>query len=400
MNYRMNTSSPFLNASSFFTWTRKSVFLLLLSWGVILGGGCRGEAPSRPLSEAQQPTTSHAVSSLDFGRVTSILEQQDVLYFGHENGGISQWKPQITLSSHPVRSWVAHDGAVRALTSIRNHAVRSVGADGSWADWTGEGRGVYRGRISGFHINALLPLEAEGSVAATDRGVVMRLEGTQRLWRSAGEHGRAAFALLRMGSSQVLSVGTDGRGRCWSLTDGRACGEAPLHQGWITVALSIDGQLLTAGRDGYIKIWGNLDEGLFQRFNSRPLEADLALPEVDLSVHPNGITQLKIAPVEDGFLILSGGEDGSLALSRFTRSTTGSWDLTRLWLTQNEDFRPILSLTLNVSLRRALISGGKSGQIVQISLPLDLKKTPRIQDNLIPQMKRVQCFGDLSRCSP
>lgn len=248
--------------------------------------------------------------SVAWGRVTaSCWDGSKRLWTGHEGGWVARWErpdPEdraLTLSA----SWLAHEGAVRQLSPEVEGGVESLGADGSWVRWSEQGQSLKRGRAPQLMANAGVKV-GDTWVIASDRGVLSRVRNGERLWRTAGEHRRAAFALSVVGE-ELLSVGSDGWLRRWRLKDGSALGARAAHQGWATSLIkltppaALGGPVwVTGGADGVVRVWPN-----------DVAKAQQELPPVEgARGHQADLTRL----VGWWPWVVSGGEDGQLSLYR------------------------------------------------------------------------------------
>ena len=335
-----------------------------MSWGSI---GCDKGSQDQEVDQKRgqaQVGQSQVLKRLDdsllSGRVTAILRQGQWLYLGEEGGVLRRlpW-PSERKRSVDVIGWMAHEGAVRHIRKLSKNSIRSVGADGSWADWSSEGQLKRRGRVSDFHINDILRLGEEDEVIATDRGSVIRVTKQTRRWRTAGEHGRATFGLIKLDRQRLLSVGADGWGRCWLIDQGEACGAVPLHQGWITGVSSFGEMIITGGSDGFIKIW---DLHLFEQFNREEKDGHskhLLTAMTSLRAHDGDLTRL----VTHQDLVLTGSEDGRVTLSQVTKGSENKVFLKQRWSRLSPQLKPILSLAFDPDQQRVLVGGGQQAQL-------------------------------------
>ena len=248
-------------------------------------------------------------------------------------------------------SWLAHEGAVRSLESLEGSvgSLRSVGGDGSWVRWSEEGRLIKRERAPQLKANAAEPLSDGSWLIASDRGVISRVKGGERLWRTAGEHRRAAFDLEVTGG-ELLSVGSDGWLRRWRVSDGHMVGGRAAHEGWATAllkltppeGLSAQPRWVTGGADGLVRLWP-FDVSR-ERLEEPPVEG--------VRGHKADLTRL----AGEWPWVVSGGEDGQVSLYRLKLGERGA----QLELvSQARAFSgPVMSLLMRAG---CVLAGGGSG---------------------------------------
>lgn len=295
-------------------------------------------------------------------RVTAIVHSAQRIVMGHENGGISIWSRPLTPESKPQRSWLAHEEVIRSLGRSPAGVITALSADGSWTQWTAEGRALKRERLLDAHPNAVLFLEEQTQVFGSERGVVTAMRKGERMWRTAGEHGRAAFAIARLDPQSILSVGSDGWGRCWLISNGSGCGALPLHQGWAVSLLSFQGGWLTAGSDGFVRWWSPSFAREIRQAEVLNVRSSLAKSAASFKAHERDITRLDA----QGDSVLSGSEEGRLSLLTLQESDVPA--LQQRWSLQREEMKPIMSVSLDLEHKRALIGGGRAPQLWMVSL--------------------------------
>jgi len=297
-------------------------------------------------SRSDEPRVPKQALSAEWGRATALAWRGRELWTGHEGGWLARWSAQeggqtYRLSAH----WLAHEGALRSLELREGGGLMSLGGDGSWARWDPEGRLLLRGRAPELRANAARALPDGSWLIASDRGVISRVKGGARLWRTAGEHRRAAFALALDGE-ELLSVGSDGWLRRWRTRDGSALGGRAAHQGWATALLKMSPpqadrppSWVTGGADGYVRLWPH-------EVASAPVEAP---PVEGLRGHSAELTRLAGAWP----WVVSGGEGGKLSFYELT----GEGDALRLKLShQLQAFEgPVMSLVMSGG---CVIAGG------------------------------------------
>jgi WD40 repeat protein len=328
-----------------------------------------------PSSETPQTHTESRPPPLapfpaEWGKITTILVDQipsGRLWTGHQGGWIVGWQlieDAPTLTIRFERSWVAHEGAVRSIRvddleprgekiDRLTPSLISVGADGTWAGWTRLGRSRWRRRAPEMRINQITDDGVGGWLVAADRGVIARFKENRRLWRGAGEHQRAAFAIIKSPApegrvpSTAVSVGSDGWLRRWSIDSGAPLGAQRAHQGWATTLRKLDwgdGSVwLTGGSDGWLRVWP-IDFG-----GSENQHLTSALFQV--RAHSKNI----IALTHSKKWVVSGGEDGRVKVYR--RSPNAMTDLREPTPLKGLG-APILCLSLHRDL--LLVGGGSS----------------------------------------
>ena len=328
------------------------------------------QTTSSPLSP-----TSHLATQSYKGRVSALLiESSQSIWIGYEGGWISHFNPHTQAQDH--LHWLAHEGAVRSLqphtvlssqkhtshesASLQSHFY-SVGADGTWAGWTPQGRSVWRRRQPKIHVNQALPLNEKRWAIATDQGMVMVVEKEKRIWRTAGEHQRATFALLiddpstqskerpsQVRSAELLSVGSDGFLRRWTQDHGKSQGAYRIHQGWATCLIWADEDkkhILTAGSDGQVKLWARHPQS--------------KTPLAYVKQHSKTITRL----VRWKDYVASGGEDGRIHLYRlsFTPIPKLTWIRELTHSPAHPLKGPVLTLGWDPRLKVLYAGGGELG---------------------------------------
>lgn len=289
---------------------------------------------------------------------------------GHDNGAISIWKSPLQPNQKAALSFLAHEQNIRSLNPLNTNSFRSLSADGSWAEWNLEGRVLRRGRIKDSSPNVMLSRKSNTdsfSFFGDARGTVTAMKGRQRLWRTAGEHGRAVFGLALYDKHSLLSVGSDGWARCWLIKNGQSCGALALHQAWITKLSQFNNNWLTTGSDGVIRLWPK------NLFLSPQGSQPSTKAKAELKVHSKNITQV----TSYGDLILSGDDSGKLSLSR--------WDeeygtLQRVWQFQDQNLAPIRALVINPQQGQILLGGGTKKQLYVYSLNRQLPQDKQTHD--------------------
>ena len=324
--------------------------------------------PSAQPSAPARAEGSERALEAEWGRVTAIafltphaldaphaVAEPAEVTLGHEGGWITRWRltapntaPNTAPSLALLSAWQAHDGAVRALrdprevrgsapTSAAVARLWSLGADGSWAWWGLNDEPLARERAPELKVNDARPDAEGGWLTASDRGVVARLRRSraraqgseqgseqgsaqgsapptparvERLWRTAGEHRRAAFAVALDGDS-LLSVGSDGWLRRWARADGAPLGARAAHAGWATALLPVvtpggERAWLTGGSDGAVRLWS---AGVSQGLTEAP-------PPPGAQGHPSDLTRLAV----EWPWAVSGGAAGRVALYRLSAS--------------------------------------------------------------------------------
>ena len=311
-------------------------------------------------SEPKQtnPFFNGSLNSLDYHQapVSALTVMSSYYILGHNNGALSIWKKPLNLGQKAHLSFLAHEQTIRTLMPTSVRTFRSLSADGSWAEWSLEGRILKRGRIKDSSPNVMLNQNQSSLIFFGDaKGTVTAMKAKKRLWRTAGEHGRAVFGLAWYNDKQLLSVGSDGSARCWWIKDGQSCGYRVLHQGWITKLSKFNGDWLTAGSDGLLKLW---PKDLFN--SARVLDSTLKA-KTQLAAHSKNITQ--ITSYDD--LILSGDDSGNLALSQWNSEQSS---LQRVWLLKTPIKAPIQALAIDPKHRQILLGGGQKKQLYIYSL--------------------------------
>lgn len=291
--------------------------------------------------------------------------------FGHENGALSLWPRPLKPTSQPEEVWLAHEASVRQIQS-NSQSILSLSSKGSWATWSSKGLVLSRGRLIDTHVNLMLNLrvdQKELQVFGDARGTVSVMHKKKRLWRSAGEHGRAVFGLLELDQRRFVSVGSDGYARCWESLTGDQCGAIQLHQAWITVLKSLKHNWLSAGSDGLIKIWHT---PFSEHGKQAKPSKDLLI--LEYKALEKNITALAIS---DSF-ILTGGESGELALHSYDLEQLQSQAQSQfqvikpIWRIQEDHLRPIRSVLIDQEIGIALVAGGS--KLSLYSYPLYLGK--------------------------
>ena len=148
--------------------------------------------------------------------VTAMTSRNGTVYAGDETGRI--WIVPKSEEA-PQTHWFAHLGAIRQMHWVDTRLV-TVSADGTVAEWSGNGIPEKRSRLNDHHLNAVALLPQGGLVVAADRGTVARLDVGHR-WRSPGIHAQSTFAVAAdpTGAS-VVSAGADGMLRIWDARPG------------------------------------------------------------------------------------------------------------------------------------------------------------------------------------
>ena len=317
------------------------------------------------------PTATRGPFPAEWGKITAIsVDQIDSghLWTGHQGGWIVGWaliEDTSTLTIRFERSWVAHEGTVRSIqvndleprdekSDHLSPSLISVGADGTWASWTQSGRSRWRQRAPEMRINQVTDDGSGGWLIAADRGLIARFKENRRLWRGAGEHHRAAFAIIKSpalegtSTSTAVSVGSDGWLRRWSIDSGAPLGAQRAHQGWATTLRELDwgdGSVwLTGGSDGWLRVW-SIDFGGVE--NDR-----LTSALFQVRAHSKNV----IALTHSKNWVVSGGEDGRVKVYR--RSTHKITHFREPTPTEGLG-APILCLTLH---RDLLLVGGGTGE--------------------------------------
>jgi len=358
----------------------RSLFIVCSAWSVYALLGCRSEPPqvAKPVAERPSPLRDLSVA---WGRVTcGLWESSTTLWTGHETGWIARWEakegePQ-TLTSRA--SWLGHEGAVRQLNTLAGGGVESLGGDASWVSWSRDGRALSRGRAPQLKANDGARLKDGSWLIASDRGTVTRVLNGERVWRTAGEHRRAAFALSVTGD-ELLSVGADGWLRRWDAQSGHAIGGRAAHQGWATSLLKLTPPRslqttpvwVTGGSDGVVRAWP-----------SDVAHAQIEAPPVEgARGHRADLTRL----AGSWPWVVSGGEDGRLSLYSISVAQ-GHPQVTHLGQLVAFKRGPVMSLT-----RRGdcvLAGGGQVARDVALACVegsalrmkrLTLLATPRIE---------------------
>ena len=332
--------------------------------------GCEHEAiPSRTSAPVLSPTEE--VNS--WGRVSALCVGRGRLWTGHESGWVAVWREVSTPSKQPTlslkSSWLAHEGAVRTLTCETHNkgAVWSLGADGSWASWGETGETLSRGRAPEQRANVALALPSATKGGAwligSDRGVLSRVEGGARVWRTAGEHRRAVFDVaLTLSKAQptleALSVGADGWLRRWRVSDGASLGARAAHEGWATRLIKLtpptgSAVWVTGGSDGAVRLWPlDVARGVVER-----------PPPQGVQAHPRDLTSLigawpwLVSGAEGGEVSLyraAQQDEQPIALSLFKRITLFKGPVLALALNTNTFNTP----TLNTTTLTLWIGGG------------------------------------------
>lgn len=183
--------------------------------------------------------------------VTAMALRDGVLYAGDETGRI--WVVPKSEEA-PQTHWFAHLGAIRQMHWVGTVLV-TVSADGTVAEWSGNGIPEKRSRLNDHHLNAVALLPDGGLVVAADRGTVARLDVGHR-WRSPGIHAQSAFAVAGdpTGAS-VVSAGADGMLRVWDAMTGAQRRQWKGHRSWATKVRWTPKGIWSAGADGWLKRW-------------------------------------------------------------------------------------------------------------------------------------------------
>jgi WD40 repeat protein len=322
---------------------------------------CEREEPPSPSSVLTFSPTEEVNS---WGRVSALCVGRGRVWTGHESGWIAVWHEVNAPSKQPTlslkSSWLAHEGAVRTLTceTQGERALWSLGADGSWASWSEAGQALSRGRAPEQRANVALSLPSASKGGAwligSDRGVLSRVEGGARVWRTAGEHRRAVFdvALSTPQSTpqhktktlskaqpilEALSVGADGWLRRWRVSDGTSLGARAAHEGWATRLIKLtpptgSAVWVTGGSDGAVRLWPlDVARGVVER-----------PPPQGVQAHPRDLTSL----IGAWPWLVSGAEGGEVSLYRATQQGEQPIELSlfkRLSLFEG----PVLALALN-----------------------------------------------------
>jgi WD40 repeat protein len=309
-------------------------------------------------SEQKTTFTSREMKSGDYykSRISTLTQGQSGYLTGHENGAISMWDSISVEGEKPHHSWLAHESPIRSLQVDFNGVITSLSADGSWATWSKEGQILSRERLKSIQPNTMLKVTENLQIFGDARGAVIAMNGSNRLWRTAGEHGRAVFGLGYLDQEHLLSIGSDGWGRCWLIATGDNCGALPLHKGWVTALKSLDSVMVTGGSDGYVKIW---DNGTLLDLHMSRIDKDqrqLARPMTEYRAHQLDLTELD---EHDGWLV-SGSEDGSVTRLKYDIK---SRSLHHGWTVQDDQFKPVMSVLLDTTQDQIIIAGGSGANL-------------------------------------
>ncbi|MBV70114.1 MAG: hypothetical protein CMH52_02105 [Myxococcales bacterium] len=187
-------------------------------------------------------------------QMTALFVRAGQLYTGDKDGRLRV----LSLSDgHLVADWYAHPVGLRQVFFFDDKLI-SVGRGGSVATWLPNGELIKRRRLVGHHLNDAVLIADDDMVVAADRGVVARIGLGQR-WRTNGIHGRATFGLaLSPDGEQIVSVGTDGMARIWSVERGQVLREWAAHKGWVTSVVWDKKGLWTLGVDAALTRWDPL----------------------------------------------------------------------------------------------------------------------------------------------
>ena len=321
-----------------------------------------GQTSSQDISQSTVPSKEWDQNfSYHQSPVSALSQTEDYYIFGHSNGAISIWNSALNEYSQAIMNYLAHEQSIRMIEQITKKSFRSLSSDGSWAEWDLQGRVIKRGRLKENSPNVMLS-SADGptkgfSFFGDAKGTVTAMHQAQRIWRTAGEHGRAVFGLALYDQQRLMSVGSDGWARCWFNQNGETCGALSMHKGWATYLSKFQDHWLTGGSDGYIKIWPSK---IFESYRGQPAQTAKANTQsqayAQLQVHPKNITHI----THQSDLILSGDDLGHVCLSR--------WDaddrfLKKVWQIEQPHLAPIKALMIDLSKQRILVGGGTKAQV-------------------------------------
>ena len=320
-----------------------------------------GQGSSRQENQERQALSPPAFSS----RVTAIGVGEELIVLGHDNGGVSLWRKPLSVKSRPLRSWFAHASSIRRVSILKKGHLSSLSADGSLAHWRQEGDLLRRIRLLDGHPNDALTLADGVTLFGSDRGVLTAVGGGgERKWRTAGEHGRAVFGLSRLDQSRVISVGSDGWVRCWLVEDGERCGALPIHDGWATAIKSINDAWVTAGSDGYVKLWSKGLRGELLSAGNQAQRAQLASPVSSVKLHERDITSLALTETS----VITGSEGGRVSSASILTDREAKRLIKREWSFQSDELKPVLSVALDNENGHVIVGGGPMAKLTLISL--------------------------------
>lgn len=293
-------------------------------------------------------------------RISALTQEQSGYLTGHENGAISMWHSISLKGNSPHYSWLAHESPIRSLTVDSDGVITSLSADGSWATWSKEGRVLSRERLKSIQPNTMLMVTEHLQIFGDARGAVIAMNGSKRLWRTAGEHGRAVFGLGHLDDEHLFSIGSDGWGRCWLIANGENCGALPLHNGWVTALKPFHSMMVTGGSDGYVKVWSNEILSKLRSSLQTTDQGQLTQPITEYRAHQLDLTKLD----EHEEWLVSGSEDGSVTQLKYDIK---SRSLHHAWTVQDDRFKPITSVLLDPHHDQIIIAGGSGANLWLLS---------------------------------
>jgi WD40 repeat protein len=246
---------------------------------------------------------------------------------------------------------LSHGSSVRSLAVLADGRLASAGKGGEIKLWPKDGAGEPEIYSHGSEVSSLAVL-ADGRLASGG------LDGNIKLWPKSGvgdpevrSHGSPIWSLVSLADGRLASGGLDGKIKLWP-KNGAGDPEVLSHwapvmditgqmmdlpDGVSSLAVSVDGRLVSAGEDRKIKLWpkggtgepevrsqGSLVSSLVVLADGRLVSAGSSVklwPEdgtgesEDLS--PGGLI-LSLAVLADGGLAL-GGKDGTIVLRPMDR---------------------------------------------------------------------------------
>ena len=310
--------------------------------------------------------------------VTALLQFDQQLLMGHQNGSISLWDNPITKNSQLRRAWFAHEQSIRQLTEVQT-GYTSLSADGSWVTWSRNHQLSKRYRAPFGHPNVILHIDETTDILGGDRGAISKYEHGQRLWRTAGEHGRAVFGIASMKPNKILSVGSDGWMRCWTIDRGDRCGALPIHDGWVTMLRPFSGGYLTSGSDGMIKFWSSKSLAALTHSESQSSYAVLATPEAQMNTNLKNISTISLIHN----LVIIGNDKGTIKLLEYDKDMNHFFTK---WQTSLAELAPITSIEMNFKQNTIYIGGGRVPKLAVIksnSGELDFMKSWQLNQFVI-----------------
>ena len=317
---------------------------------------------TKELQNSDHPKSHNFSTQSQFSKssITSFLKLDQFIIMGHKNGSLSQWDWPLTTRSIVQNSWLAHEQTIRELSQSQHH-LRSLSADGTWAEWSTNFSIIKRGRIPSAHPNTALYLGNNAYIFGSDRGVVTKFIQDKRVWRTAGEHGRAVFGLLQLDHKYLLSVGSDGWLRCWTIQKGKRCGARPIHSGWITSLKPFHQGFITTGSNGFIKYWPKRFAYSLLKEKQRSSYSSLAKPESEIKANFKNISAVA---THQNYILVGNDQGKLLLLSYDSEYATFSieWSLKKMILS------PITALLIDIKQRQVLVANGSNTKLTFVDL--------------------------------